>query len=244
MRHTRSLTIMVTLTLTLTSCSLMGGGDDEPTSSQGSITPPATQAPSRDDEGTSSGPAAVPPPEASDPGSVTLLTHDSFNLPEELVTAFEEQSGYQLELQSGGDAGELTNQLVLTKGSPVADVVFGIDTTFASRAVSEGVLAAHTPADLPSSAEEHLLEGGETVLTPVDHGDVCVNVDDVWFANRGIAPPESLEDLTEPEYEDLFVTPGATTSSPGMAFLLATVGYFGQGEWQAYWQDLMEVPQK
>jgi thiamine transport system substrate-binding protein len=143
-------------------------------------------------------------------------------------------------MQSGGDAGELTNQLVLTKGSPVADVVFGIDTTFASRAVSEGVLAAHTPADLPASAEEHLLEGGETVLTPVDHGDVCVNVDDVWFANRGIAPPESLEDLTEPEYEDLFVTPGATTSSPGMAFLLATVGYFGQGEWQAYWQDLMD----
>jgi thiamine transport system substrate-binding protein len=242
MRHTRSsyLAITATLTLTLTSCSLMGGGDEEAAPPPATTTGATTGTTTGDGEAeTSDGPAAVPPPETSDPGSVTLLTHDSFNVPEELVTAFEEESGYQLELQTGGDAGELTNQLVLTKGSPIADVVFGIDTTFGSRAVSEGVLAAYAPADLPASAEEHLLTGGETVLTPVDYGDVCVNVDDVWFANRGIAPPETLEDLTEPEYEDLFVTPGATTSSPGMAFLLATVGYFGQGEWQAYWQDLM-----
>ncbi|WP_122262729.1 thiamine ABC transporter substrate-binding protein [Ornithinimicrobium cerasi] len=236
MRHTRSLAALAVATLTLTSCSL-GGGEDEPTTAPEA---PATSSTGGDGSPTTSEePAAVPPPETSDPGTVTLVTHDSFTLPDELVAAFEEESGYQLELQSAGDAGELTNQLVLTKGSPVADVVFGIDTTFASRAVREGVLAAYTPADLPASAQEHLLVGGETVLTPVDYGDVCVNVDDVWFANRGLVPPETLEDLVEPDYEDLFVTPGATTSSPGMAFLLATVGYFGPGEWQGWWEELM-----
>ena len=234
MRHTRVLAITATLTtlgLGLTSCSLLGG-DDAPEASSS-----AEAGASSDDAAASSASATVAPP--SDPGTVTLITHDSFTLPEELVSAFEQESGLELEVQTAGDAGELTNQLVLTKGRPVADVVFGIDNTFGSRAVNEGVLAPYTPADLPASAEEHLLVGGETVLTPVDVGDVCVNVDDVWFATNGIAAPQTLEDLTKPEYKDLFVTPGATTSSPGLAFLLATVGEFGPTEWQGYWEDLM-----
>ena len=52
-----------------------------------------------------------------------------------------------------GDAGELTNKLVLTKDSPLADGVYGIDNTFASRAVDEGVLLDYTPTALPASAE-------------------------------------------------------------------------------------------
>ncbi|GAA5163879.1 thiamine ABC transporter substrate-binding protein [Ornithinimicrobium tianjinense] len=231
MRHTRVLALTATLTLTLSSCSLLGGDDADETSTS------ADTGATADDAATTSAGATVAPP--ADLGAVTLITHDSFTLPEELVSAFEEESGLELEVQTAGDAGELTNQLVLTQGSPVADVVFGIDNTFGSRAVSEGVLAAYTPADLPASAEEHLLEGGETMLTPVDFGDVCVNVDDVWFANNGIAAPQTLQDLTKPEYKDLFVTPGATTSSPGLAFLLATVGEFGPTEWQGYWEDLM-----
>jgi len=34
------------------------------------------------------------------------------------------------------------------------------------------------------------------------------------------------------------VTEGATTSSPGMSFLLATIGTYGDG-WQAYWKKLV-----
>ena len=113
--------------------------------------------------------------------TVTLVTHDSFAVDEQALAEFERESGIHVEVRHSGDAGELTNQLVLTKGSPVADVVFGIDTTFASRAVSEGVLAAHTPADLPASAEEHLLEGGETVLTPVGEQDMAWTIGDRGF---------------------------------------------------------------
>ena len=48
-----------------------------------------------------------------------------------------------------------------------------------------------------------------------------------------------MDDLLEADYEGLFVTQGAITSSPGMSFLLATVGYFGPGQWHGYWEDLM-----
>ncbi|GGK79279.1 thiamine ABC transporter substrate-binding protein [Ornithinimicrobium pekingense] len=240
--RTRALALATALALPVGACSFGGGGGDEtppPTSAEGA------QGGAADDDETSTGTddseqsseVAAPP---SDPGRVVLVTHDSFNVPEELVAQFETQTGYDLEIQLSGDAGELTNQLVLTAGRPVADAVFGIDTTFASRAVGEEVLAAYTPAGLPESAEEHALAEGEAAyLTPVDYGDVCVNIDNVWFANNGVEPPQTLLDLTKPEYEDLFVTPGATTSSPGMSFLLATIGAFGPGEWQPYWEDLM-----
>ena len=128
---------------------------------------------------------------------------------------------------------------MLTKDSPLADGVYGIDNTFASRAVDEGVLSSYSSEALPKSAESFQL-GGDAAdkLTPVDYSDVCVNVDDAWFAAEKIPPPKTLEDLTEPAYKDLFVTPGATTSSPGLAFLLATIGAEGDG-WQEYWKKLM-----
>lgn len=173
-------------------------------------------------------------------GEVVLVTHDSFTLPEDVIAGFTRETGYDLSVRPSGDAGELTNQLVLTEGSPIGDAVYGIDNTFASRAVEAGVLAEHTPADLPESAAEHALEGaGAAYLTPVDTGDVCVNVDDTWFEAEGIDPPRTLEDLADPAYQGLFVAPGASTSSPGLAFLLATIGHFGEDGWQDYWADLV-----
>ncbi|HEX6248957.1 MAG TPA: thiamine ABC transporter substrate-binding protein, partial [Nocardioidaceae bacterium] len=150
-------------------------------------------------------------------------------------------TGYRVEVQAAGDAGALTNKLVLTKGSPIADVVFGVDNTFASRAVEEGVFADHRPADQPESADRFEMpdEAGAAALTPVDFGDVCVNVDDTWFEKEDLEPPRTLDDLVEPRYENLFVTPGASTSSPGLAFLLATVAEYGEDGWQGYWEDLM-----
>ena len=171
--------------------------------------------------------------------TVTLVTHDSWAVPEELVADFEEQSGYTLEVLRSGDAGQLTNKLVLTRDDPLGDAVYGIDNTFASRAVDAGVLDEHTPEDLPASAERYRLEGIGDQLTPVDWSDVCVNVDIQWFAARDLEEPRTLDDLVEPAYRDLFVTPGASTSSPGFAFLLATVGEYGEQGWEDYWRRLM-----
>ena len=173
-------------------------------------------------------------------GEVVLVTHESFNLPEELVEGFTEQTGYRLTVQAVGDAGTMTNQLVLTKDSPIGDAVFGIDNTFASRAVAEGVLASYEPQEVPDGVAELELPGdAASYLTPVTYGDVCVNIDHTWFEEQGIEPPRTLEDLTDPTYRDLFVTPGASSSSPGLAFLLATIGEFGEDGWQDYWRRLM-----
>ncbi len=168
---------------------------------------------------------------------VTLVTHESFALPEELVEKFEKDTGYHLTISKLADAGALTNQLVLTKDDPVGDVVFGVDNTFATRAVDEGVFDAYAP-ELPAGAGAYELPGDDDdALTPVDTGAVCVNVDSAWFRSKGLAEPQTLADLTDPAYKDLLVVPAASTSSPGLAFLLATIGRYGD-DWQGYWKDL------
>ncbi len=169
---------------------------------------------------------------------VTLVTHESFELPKELVARFEKDTGYELKISKLADAGTLTNQLVLTKDDPVGDVVFGIDNTFATRAIDEGVFEGYAP-ELPAGAEEYELPGDDAdALTPVDTGAVCVNVDSAWFRKNGVPEPRGLDDLTKPAYRDLLVVPAASTSSPGLAFLLATIGRYDEG-WADYWKALV-----
>ena len=171
-------------------------------------------------------------------GEVVLVTHDSFDLPKKVVKDFEEESGCSLTHSPAGDGGELTSKLTVTQGDPIGDVAFGVDNTFAGAALDEGVFAPYD-AGLPAGADQYLLPGDDDhVLTPVDNASVCVNIDTAWFDDEGIEPPTTLDDLTEPAYRDLFVTPAATTSTPGLAFLLATIGEYGDG-WTSYWDDLL-----
>src|SRR5688572_8964414 len=200
----RALVIATAALLPLAACSLTGGEDS-----------------SSDASG-----------DAAAPQEVVLVTHDSFFLPKKLIKAFERDSDYDLVVRASGDAGTLTNKLVLSQGNPQGDVAFGVDNTFASRALDHDVFAPYT-AQLPAGAEAYVLPGDDGRLTPVDNGNVCVNVDTTWFAAEGTAPPESLDDLIDPAYEDLFVLPGAASSSTGLAFLLATIAEYGD-DWPAY----------
>lgn len=173
--------------------------------------------------------------DASASGTVTLVTHDSWALDEKLLDRFEEESGLTVEVSAAGDAGTLVNQLVLTKDAPLGDAVFGIDNTFASRALEAGVVEEYAPAELPDGAEQL---GG--ALTPVDQGDVCVNADEAWFEESGLEVPKTLDDLADPQYKDLLVVTNPATSSPGLAFLLATVGAFGEDGFEDYWTSLVD----
>jgi thiamine transport system substrate-binding protein len=171
--------------------------------------------------------------------TVVVASHDSWAMSKAVLHAFTAKTGYTVRVQPNGDAGELTNKLVLTKSSPIADMAYGIDNTFASRAVDAGILAGYTPPGEAASAHRFAVTGsGAKELTPIDYGDVCVNADDAWFRKHGTKPPRTLDDLTRPAYRGLFVTPGAATSSPGLAFLLATIARYGDG-WPAYWKRLM-----
>ncbi len=165
--------------------------------------------------------------------TVTVLTHDSFELDPEAQKRFEEESGYTLSTVSPGDAGMVLNQLILNKDKPTVDAVFGIDNFSAQQAVDEGVLAEYVPENNPGAEY-----GVANQLTATDIGDVCLNVDKQWFADNGVAEPTSFEDLTKPEYRDLLVVTNPATSSPGLAFLVGTTEHFGAG-WQEYWKDLL-----
>ncbi len=168
---------------------------------------------------------------------VVLVTHDSFVLPKSLIAEFDRQSGYHLVIHAAGDGGTLTNKLVLTQGNPAGDVAFGVDNTFASRALDAGVFA-RTDVPLPPGAQQYVLPGDDGRLAPIDNGNVCVNVDPGWFADHHLAVPRSLDDLVKPAYSGLIAVPGATTSSTGLAFLLGTIGRYGDG-WTAWWRTLI-----
>jgi thiamine transport system substrate-binding protein len=172
--------------------------------------------------------------------TVVVATHDSWAMSRSVLRKFTKETGYTVKIEPNGDVGQLTNKLVLTKGAPIADMTYGIDNTFASRAVDQGILVDYSPPGQPASAASYALPDPKEArqLTPVDYGDVCVNIDDVWFRKHGRQPPRTLADLTRPAYKGLFVTPGATTSSPGLAFLLATIARYGD-HWTAYWKRLM-----
>jgi hypothetical protein len=77
------------------------------------------------------------------------------------------------------------------------------------------------------------------LVTPVDDSDVCVAYDASWFGHDGRPPaPSTHDDLTDPRYKDLTVVENASTSSPGLAFLLATIATKGEDGWRAYWTAL------
>jgi thiamine transport system substrate-binding protein len=182
--------------------------------------------------------AAATVPADATPGTVTLVTHDSFALSDGLLASFESATGITVKQVAPGDGGTLVNQLILTKSAPLGDLAYGVDNTFASRAIAEGVFAP-TTATAPAAADaaKYAVDDSRS-LTAIDYGDVCLNVDHAWFTSHSLAEPTTFEDLTKPEYKDLLVVPNAATSSPGLAFLLATIGKFGNDGWQAYWKAL------
>ena len=189
----------------------------------------------------SSATASTPASSATDApagGAVTLVTHDSFNVDKKVLADFESSSGITVTLLAQGDAGAMTNKLVLTKDSPLGDAVFGIDNTFASRALDAGILQPYTSPAAADGSDAFSL--GDDRLTAVDYGDVCVNVDHTWFSSHKLTEPATFEDLAKPEYKDLLVVESPATSSPGLAFLLGTVAHFGADGWENYWQQLKD----
>lgn len=186
---------------------------------------------------TSGSTSSAEPTEGGTPGangSLTLVTHDSFSLSDGVLEAFTAETGYTVEIVAPGDAGALVNQLILTKAAPLGDAVYGIDSSFASRAVSEGVLAPYVSPAAPEGFDD-----GDGHLTPIDQGDVCLNVDLAWFESNGLELPDSFADLVDPAYKDLTVVTNPASSSPGLSFLLATIAEYGEDGWKAYWEQLL-----
>lgn len=171
---------------------------------------------------------------------ITVLTHESWAMDAAVMKAFTKRTGIRVTIRKSGDAGAVANQLILTKDAPIADVVYGIDSTFQGRAQSAKVLAPYTSSSI-SKVDAAFEQAGAPTLTPVDYGDVCINYDKAWFNDHPEIPiPTRLEDLTKPAYKNLLVVEDPARSSPGLAFLLSTIEEFGERKWEDYWSALAE----
>ena len=150
------------------------------------------------------------------PDEVTLLAYDAFTPPEGIFDEFTKATGAKVKVVTGGDSGAVITKAILTAGNPEGDVLWGIDNTTLQKVQAKKVLNTYTP---------------------VDYGDVCVNYSKRWFAEHKLTPPSTIDDLTKTEYMNLLVVQDPVNSSPGLAFLLATIAKHPT-DWQDYWGKL------
>jgi thiamine transport system substrate-binding protein len=178
-------------------------------------------------------------PTSSTPTTLTVMTHDSFAASESVIAAFEKANNVKLVFVKSGDAGAALNKAILTKDSPQADVFYGVDNTFLSRALSSGIYEAYASPELKSIPAEFKLDSSNQAL-PVDYGDVCINYDKAYFTAHNLALPQSLDELAKPDYKNLLVVENPASSSTGLAFLLATIAQYGPDHYLDYWKQLKD----
>lgn len=170
--------------------------------------------------------------------TVTLVSHDSFVASDGVLKEFTEETGYTVKALKSGDAGRAVNQAILSKSHPQGDVFFGVDNTLLSRALDHGLFTPYQAKGLDRVPKDLQLDAAEHRVTPIDTGDICVNYDRAYFADHKLAPPQTFDDLVRPEYKNLLVTENSATSSPGLAFQLATIAKYGDAGWPDYWKKL------
>ncbi|WP_289735624.1 thiamine ABC transporter substrate-binding protein [Streptomyces macrolidinus] len=173
-----------------------------------------------------------------DSKTVTLVSHDSWAASKSVIAAFEKESGYKVKVLKDGDAGQAVNKAILTKDNPQGDVFFGVDNTLLSRALDNGLFQSYEPKGYDKVVKRYRADEDRHRVTPIDSGDICVNYDKKYFADHKLTPPATFDDLVKPAYKNLLVTEDASTSSPGLGFLLGTAAKYGDDGWQGYWKKL------
>lgn len=183
----------------------------------------------------------APAPEATsaETRTLTVMSHDSLNVSEGIIQEFELANNVKITFLKSGDAGAALNKAILAKDAPLADVFYGVDNTFLSRALDSDIFDSYASPNLVNVPDEFQLDL-KNRATPVDYGDVCINYSKAFFDKNGLALPASLDDLKKPEYKDLLVVENPATSSPGLAFLLATIAQYGDPGYLSYWKDLRQ----
>ena len=178
-------------------------------------------------------------PDTPSTPTLTIMTHDSFAISESIITEFEQANDVQIQFIRSGDTGSALNQAILSKDNPLADVFYGVDNTFLTRALNAEIFIPYESAMLAEIPAAFKIDEGNHA-TPINYGDVCINYDKAYFRDHNLTIPNTLEALTQPEYEGLLVVQNPATSSPGLAFLMATIAQFGEGGYLDYWQSLRE----
>ena len=226
-RSTAILAIVAALILLVMAC-----GSDTAVPEATSAPPQATAVPAPKA-------TAVPTPA---PGSLVVLTNDSFDIGKEIIAQFEKDNNASVTIQKAGSSGQVLNRAILEKGNPSGDLLYGVDNTFLSRALREEIFIKYKSGQINNIPAQFILDGTFHV-SPVDYGYVNINYDIAYLDDKGLAPPASLEILTQPEWHGRLVVENPATSTPGLAFLIATVSYFGEDDdydYLDFWAGLKE----
>jgi len=171
------------------------------------------------------------------PVTLSVMTHDSFSASATVISAFEKANNVKLVFLKSGDAGAALNRAILTKDAPLADVFYGVDNTFLSRALDSSIYLPYASPMLAQISAQFKLDSSDQAL-PVDYSDVCITYDKEYFVSHNLPVPVTLEDLIKPEYKNMLVMENPATSSPGLAFLMATIQHFGTNAYLGYWKSL------
>ena len=174
--------------------------------------------------------------------TVRVVAHDSFTVSQSVLDEFTAATGVKVEIVPSGDAVAMTNAAILTSGNPTGDVLFGVDENLLGSAFAADLFSGYTPVRIGDVDPRYVIDADHRV-TPIDHGDVCVNFDRAAYA--GSTVPWTFDDLAVSANRSRFVTEDPATSTPGLAFMLATIAKFGGGDdtssnaaWLQYWKSL------
>lgn len=173
------------------------------------------------------------------PTILSVMTHDSFAISEDVLAEFESENNVHVMFLRAGDTGTAVNKAALAGDAPLADVFYGVDNTFLSRAIEENIFEVYRSPLLDDIPDAFKLDDEFRAL-PVDYGDVCLNYDIEYFAENKLLIPNKLKDLLIPKYSGLLVVQNPATSSPGLAFLFATIGEFGTDGYLEFWEGLVK----
>ena len=173
---------------------------------------------------------AAPPPRvaqpaagtasSSQPTTLNVMVHDSFSVSEAVLKQFETDNNAKVNVLKSGDAASMLNKAILSKGAPIADVLYGVDNTFLSRALGATMFEAYAAPALANIADRFKLDPNNQLL-PVDVGQVAINYDKAIGT-----PPANLRELADPKWRSKLIVENPAVSSPGLAFLLATIAAF------------------
>ncbi|MBJ23765.1 MAG: hypothetical protein CMB64_03760 [Euryarchaeota archaeon] len=176
---------------------------------------------------------------------LVIATYDVYALTDEMIGDFENQTGITVSMIKLDDAGSVLDYLIQNKGTETIDLAIGLDNTYLQTAIKQGVLTEHLANNLDNISQDALAPYNGPFAVPFDMGHVCLNYDSSIVDGQNMTVPTSLWNLTEEEWRGKVAIPSPITSSPGRAFMLATLDYFNSlgestSEFEEWWSAMEE----
>ncbi len=171
------------------------------------------------------------------PATLSVVAPDSFTLSKDFIRAFERDNDAQVRVIPSGDVDTMINASVRPNGHVRGDVMVGVDNTNVTRAFDAGLFLPYS-SPLLSRVPNALQADASNLVTPIDYGYVNLNYDVAELARLKLSPPTRLEDLTGPQWTGKVVVENPATSSTGLAFLVATISYFGPDKYLDWWRQM------